>query len=89
MGTGGPFPPAQNRQLSSIYDLVPMLAIIGVLAPLPYFQALGTQALFHFDHGYEPSLPTYALQGILLFKYNLGLAKHDTKQYFMDWKNVN
>jgi hypothetical protein len=57
-----------------------MSAITGVLAPLPYFQALvRTQALFYFDHKYEPSPPTCALQGILLFKYNLVLTKHDTK----------
>ena len=63
-----PFPLAQNRPLSSIYDLVPMLAITGLLAPLPYFQALGTEELFYFDHKYEPSQPTYTLQGNLLFK---------------------
>jgi len=57
-----------------------MLAITGVLAPLPYFQALGTQALFYFDHKYEPSPPTYALQGVLLFKYTVSLTKHDTKR---------
>jgi len=66
-----------------------MLAIIGVLAPFHYFQALGIQALFYFDRKYEPSPPTYALQGILLFKCNIALSEHDTKQYFMDWKNVN
>jgi hypothetical protein len=66
-----------------------MLAITGLLAPLPYFQELGTQALFYFDHKYEPSPPTYTLQGILLFKYNLGLTKHDTKHNILDWKNVN
>ena len=70
---------AQNRQISSIYDLVPMLAITGVLAPHPYFQALGKQALFYFDHKNEPSPLTYVMQGILLFKYNLVLTKHDTK----------
>jgi hypothetical protein len=56
-----------------------MLAITGVLAPFHYFQALGTQALLYFDRKYEPSPPTYALQGILLLKYNLALSKHDTK----------
>ena len=75
-----PFLLAQNRPLSSIYDFVPMLAITGVLAPLPYFQTLATQALFYFDHKYEPSPPTYELQRILLFKYNVGLTKHDTKR---------
>jgi len=57
-----------------------MLAITGVLAPLPYFQALATQTLFYFDHKYEPSRPTYAMQGILLFKYNVWLTKHETKR---------